>query len=152
MTNVSEILQDELSILKNDIIERHKAAGQVASGKTLSLFETNLTSDSSGQLLGAGYVGVLESGRRPGKVPFGFSDILKRWAAAKGLSFASEQDANRWAYFVSKKIREEGTVLYRSGRNEDIFTTAIDDFSNRLSNRIGALLTEQISNEIFNFK
>lgn len=148
--NIREILNSELNILKNDIVSRHKAAGQVASGRTAASFEVKLT-ENGGQLLSANYAGVLERGRKPGKVPFDFKNILLKWAAAKGISFQSDADANRWAYFVAQKIKREGTTLYRSGRTEDIFETAIADFSDRLTERIGAFVSIQIKNEIFNF-
>lgn len=146
---VSDILTEELGKLKEDIIKRHEGAGQVASGKTRASFEDYLTSERSGVLEGAGYAGVLERGRKPGKVPYDFKDILQRWAVAKGLTFESQSDFNRWAYFVSKKIREEGTELYRSGKQEDIFTTPIRNFENNLSERIAAFYETEIENNLF---
>jgi hypothetical protein len=146
--NLQPIIQSELEQLKAEIIFRHEQAGQVASGKTRASFEI-VTSESSGELWGNSYVGVLERGRKPGKVPYNFRDILKRWATAKGISFSSEADMNRWAYFVAKKIREEGTLLYARGRREDIFETPINNFIDRITNRIGSIYQSEIENTIF---
>lgn len=147
---IEEILSKELNQLKSDVIERHEQAGQVASGKTRSSFVVD-TQGRRGQLSGNAYVGVLEQGRRGGKVPADFIDILKRWATAKGISFSNERQFNTWAYFVKKKIMKEGTKLYRSGTKQDIFTTPIREMSERLSEKVGAYYKVQIENEIFKF-
>ena len=148
MSEISDILKDELATLKADVIQRHEQSGQVASGRTRASFDEYLTSEYSGVLEGAGYSGVLEKGRKAGKVPYDFKDILQRWAQAKGLTFATQSDFNRWAYFVTKKIREEGTALYRSQQQEDIFTTPIAEFTERLSDRVATFFETEIKNQI----
>lgn len=147
MVQVSDILRNELEQLKSDIIRRHEEAGQVASGRTRAAFEVRV-SDYNGQLLGNSYVRVLERGRRGGKVPYDFKDILLRWAAAKGIYFANNTEARRWAWFVTQKIRREGTALYRSGQTVDIFTTPIADFTERLSKQLAAGYRSEIINSI----
>ena len=144
---ISDILSKELEQLKFDIIRRHEEAGQVASGRTRAAFEVRV-SDYNGQLLGNSYVGVLERGRRGGKVPYDFKDILLRWADAKGIYFVNNTDARRWAWFVTQKIRREGTALYRSGQTVDIFTTPIADFTERLSKQLAAGYKNEIINSI----
>lgn len=149
MISIGQILDEELEILKNDIILRHEQSGQVASGKTKAEFENKLTSDYSGQLLGAGYSGVLERGRKPGGVPRDFVEILKRWAQAKSISFKNEEDFNRWADAVKWKIIREGTKIYRSGQIEDIFETPVLQFNNRLTQRIAVYFEQETQNQIF---
>lgn len=149
ITTAYDILSEELDLLQADIISRHENAGQVASGKTRSSFERNMVSDYRGQLLGASYSGVLQKGRKPGKLPFDFKDILLRWAAAKRITFNTPSQARTWAFFVTKKIREEGTRLFRTNSEIDIFNTAVDNFSNRLSERIGTFFQEELANTIF---
>lgn len=149
MSSISQILTDELDELKSDIILRHEQSGQVATGETKDEFENKLTSDFSGQLLGASYSGVLERGRKPGKVPREFIDILKRWAAAKGISFKDEEQFDRWANSVKWKIIREGTNLYKSGRTQDIFTTPIERFNERLALRVAGYFEQEIINKIF---
>lgn len=144
---ISDILSKELEQLKSDIIRRHEEAGQVASGRTRAAFEVKV-SDSNGQLLGNSYAGVLERGRRGGKVLYDFKDILLRWAEAKGIYFANNTEAKRWAWFVTQKIRREGTALYRSGQTVDIFTTPIADFTERLSKQLAAGYRSEIINSI----
>lgn len=151
---IQEILTTELEKLKSDIIVNHERAGQVASGRTRDSLSVENVSISSGELHGASYLGVLERGRKGGKVPYNFIEILKKWATHKGISFSNEKDFNRWAYFVQKKIKADGTELYRrspGNRNEDIFDTPIKDFTKRLGEQVGTTYQTQIANEIFNF-
>lgn len=51
---------------------------------------------------------TVEKGRSAGKIPYGFHDIIRQWASDKGISFASDGELNRFAYFVSKNIKERG--------------------------------------------
>jgi len=148
--DTTQIIYEELQTLEQDIVTRHEAARQVASGKTRDAFK--VTADlTSGQLSGNSYVGVLERGRKPGKTPSDFVDILKRWAQAKGISFSDEKQFNLWANAIKWKIIKEGTKLYRSGQNQDIFETPLTQFGSRLSGRIATYYSDEIMNEIFNF-
>lgn len=148
--NKEQILYDELVNLQNAIVNAQVQSGQVATGKTKSSFSVEAT-QFKGTLFGASYLGVLKTGRKPGKVPRDFIDILKRWATAKGLSFSDEKQFNRWANAVKWKIIREGTKLYRSGQTIDIFDTPIENFSRSLAERTAIYYQEKIANEIFNF-
>ena len=75
--------------------------------------------------------------------------IIAKWAAVKGITFNSDKDRARFVYFVAKKIREQGTLMYRQKREEDIFTTATLRFEDILSIEIGALLEEEVKNKVF---
>lgn len=146
---LDKVLKKELDTLLQDILNSHDAARQKASGKTRASFEVKLT-EEGGQLWGANYVGVLEKGRRPGKVPFDFKNILLRWAEAKGITFATPSQANTWAYFVSKKIQKEGSSLYRGETtNKTDFTGAIEEFTKRLTKQIAGVYVAEITNNIF---
>ena len=145
----NRILQNNIEKLKDNIISRHVAAGQVASGRTKAGFEVKILTPNHGQLLGYSYSGVLEQGRRGGKIPKEFRLIIERWAIAKGITFSSEADRSRFAYFVSQKIRREGTKLYRSGGSIDIFSSAIEEMKETLTKELGATYQIEIKNQIF---
>lgn len=155
MDSIKDILSEELETLRVDVIDRHEKAkdskgnSQVATGNTRDSFGWRLTGDYSGVFEGASYAGVLQTGRKGGKVPYDFKDILKRWAEAKGITFNTDADFNRFAYFVAQKIRKEGTNLYSSGNTIDIFDTPIRDFEIRLQNRLSVFYTAEIQNLIF---
>ena len=148
MSSIPDILREELERLRSDIIFRHEQAGQKATGETERLFSTEVQ-NTLGRLFGPLYSGVLERGRKPGGVPRDFIEILKRWAAAKGISFSDEKQFNLWANAVKWKIIREGTKLYRSGQTEDIFSTPYEEFDTRFSTRIAAYFESEINNLIF---
>ena len=143
------ILQNEIEKLKEDIINRHTQAGQVATGRTRAGFEVKMINANHAQLLGYSYSGVLEKGRKAGKTPKEFREIIERWAIAKGITFQNEAARKRFAYFVAQKIRREGTKLYRTGGSVDIFTTAIETMKDNLVKQLGNFTTKEIKNNIF---
>lgn len=147
--DLSKVIKSELEQLRNDIQTAHINAGQKASGKTGASLSVENVTTNSGELWGASYIGVLETGRKGGKIPYDFKNILKRWALAKGLSFKSESDFNRWAYFVSQKIKNEGTKLYLAGGRKDILSQPITNFAERFTNRITSQFEKEITNKIF---
>lgn len=65
---VMELVSSELEALKQKIIENHKEAKQVASGRTIASMKVEVTEDG-GILWGRSAFGTLETGRKGGKVP-----------------------------------------------------------------------------------
>lgn len=143
------IINEELLALRDDIISRHVAAGQVASGGTSESFEIRSLTEFNGQLLGPQWAGVLERGRKPGKVPYEFEKIIKQWAIAKGISFSDPKVFDQWAKGVAWKIRLYGTEMHRTSTTEDIFTTAITEFELRLQNRVSHFFEQETQTNIF---
>lgn len=148
MSTREEILKEELNTLKEDIIKRQKDAGQYASGKTAAGYEV-VVEPGHGWLGGYSYVGTLERGRRPGKAPMYFEEIIKRWIVAKGLSYSSEKELDRWARAIAWSIRKNGSFLHRYGYEVDIFSTPIKDFTERMNSRLGSFYAADILNNIF---
>ena len=145
-----QIIEEELNQLKVDIVNRHVKAGQRATGATINSLDVRNVTDISGELWGADYIGVLEKGRKAGKVPYNFKDILIKWARAKGIKFGSQRELDKFAYFLSKKIEREGTERY--GKNVDIFTTPIKEMTKRLSKRIAIAYATEIKQSIYEAK
>lgn len=145
---IERILTEELEKLRKEIIDAHDAAGQRASGKTAKSLNVEVNG-THGELLGASYIGVLDKGRKPGRVPFNMQEIILKWAQAKGLHFATPAQARSFAYFVSKRIREEGTELYRKGGRTDILQDPVERFTERLSKRIAGMYIQEVNNHIF---
>lgn len=143
---MKEIVKKGLDKLKADIIKRHRAKGQVASGKTLRMFRTE-ADDNGGRLWGAEWAGTLERGRKGGKVPYEFKQDIIKWAKIKGISFANQKELEKFAWFVVKKIRKEGTKRYKT--NEDIFTTAIKEFRKELLQTLTSNYIKEIKISIY---
>ena len=146
---ISDILNRELTALKDEIIQRSKDTGAWASGETADGYAVAVESDSHGWLGGFGYVAALSTGRKPGSAPMYFSEIIKRWIIAKGLNFEDEKDLDRWSRAIAWKIRRDGSWLYRNNERRDIFDTAVNDFHARLSKQIAFQYQIQLTNSIF---
>jgi hypothetical protein len=126
-----EILTQFFEAIRNDIIVEHLAKGQRASGQTLESLEI-VINDFKGQLWGAGYIGVLEDGRRPGKFPP--RNKIESWIQSKGIIPRGKISISQLAYLIARKISMEGTLLYKNGGNSGVLSKDINE------TRIGALL------------
>ena len=152
MNDVRDILQEELDNLLKEIIKQHEAAGQVASKKTRDSFKVEV-SESNGKLLGASYAGVLEKGRKAGKVPHDFTNILLRWMSAKGIAPSDARQAEIMANAIKWKIIKEGTSLYAGKETRKVdFTELIDICLRSIKERVAGFYLTEFENNIFNTK
>jgi hypothetical protein len=145
---VREILSEELETLRGDVIQRQKDAGAMATGETARGYETE-ASGMRGQLTGYYYAPVLETGRKPGKVPRDFKAIIRRWIEAKGLQPRDGETIDRMASSIAWVIRTEGTWLHRNGIRADIYGTPAARFSERTARRVAEFYTAQTRNKVY---
>lgn len=148
---LSEALTKELQDYLKEILRAYNSAVPIsrASGRTGQGFEAVRVDDWHGQIKGYAYSGVMEKGRQGGKVPKGFYYIIKEWAEAKGLTFNSSSDLNRFAYFTAQKIARCGTSLYRRGGRTDIFSEPLARTSQQLAKRLSTAFDTEINNALF---
>lgn len=139
MKEVQNIIFEELEDLRKRIISNIDSTGRRASGRTSGSMHTDV-SENRGILFGRMAFETLETGRKPGKVPAGFYQIIKQWVIDKGISFDSQSERNSFAYLVSRKIAREGTQLYRTGAEADVYTTEVPDTIERIKDRVGFLM------------
>lgn len=139
MKEVQNIIFEELEDLRKRIISNIDSTGRRASGRTSGSMHTDVL-ENRGILFGRMAFGTLETGRKPGKVPAGFYQIIKQWVIDKGISFDSQSERNSFAYLVSRKIAREGTQLYRTGAEADVYTTEVPDTIERIKDRVGFLM------------
>lgn len=132
------------------IIQRSIDAGQKASGQTYERILVQNVTETRGELWGPTWIAVWEDGRRPGKVPREFADIIMEWATSKGISWASADPVvfERWARGVAWHIHKFGTKLYQSGQKLDIFETPIAEFEAWLVEKMKQFYTALITNEL----
>ena len=128
-----QILISELTDLQKRIRQNHVAAGQKASGRTLQSILVEV-GDDYGQLTGRKAIGTLETGRKAGKVPAKFKDIILKWMADKGIV---KKYPKSFAFLVARKIRLEGSLLHRMGGRSDIYSNEINITIPRLIKRLG---------------
>ena len=155
----SVILTEELEALKNKIIAQHFGAGQKASGRTAASLRVEVT-EEEGTLYGRSPFGTLETGRKPGKVPQGFQAIIRKWMADKGINaepipyktdrphkYTPQERGNlSLSYLIARKIRREGTSLFRKGGRADIYSNVIPEATERIKGRIVELLKMDVEN------
>ena len=139
MKEVQNIVFEDLEDLRKRIISNIDSSGRRASGRTSKSMRTD-GSENRGVLFGRMAFGTLETGRKPGKVPAGFYQIIKQWVIDKGISFDSQSERNSFAYLVSRKIAREGTQLYRRGADTDVYTAEVPETISRIKDRVGFLM------------
>ena len=151
------ILQEELEALRRNIISNHTRAGQKASGRTAASLHVEVSEDG-GVLYGRKPFGTLETGRKAGRVPQNFQQIIIKWMADKGIKPApipyltnrphkytpEQRGVLRMSYFVAKKIRETGTKLFRDGGRADIYSPEIEKTVRAIESRMLSLIKTKI--------
>ena len=141
--DVLQVVGDELKSLRERIIANHEAAGQVASGRTRDSIRVERTGDG-GILWGRQAFSVLETGRKPGKVPMRFNEIIRQWMEDKGITAKPipyvRKPSDKWrpkytpeergmislSGAIAYKIMTEGTEMYRTGQKKDIYSTDME--------------------------
>jgi hypothetical protein len=146
--SIENAMRIGLEKLRADIIQASEDAGQRATGRTYSRITTDEAWEGetlTGEVTGPDYFHTLLVGRGPGKVPAGFVTIIEDWARAKGIVFQSAQDARRFAYATARKIREEGTRMFRNAQYIDLVDEPAKTFETWLSQQLDDLMDNMIS-------
>lgn len=138
--SADDMIQQALRDLIPVIVEKMRRDGKVVSGRTAA----TLRQDGN-TIKGASYFDVILNGRAGGGVPRNFRHILLRWAQAKGLTFASESDAQRWAYFTARKIAKFGTKQYRDKQHLTIIDEASDELRRILNEKVNIYIVDNLT-------
>lgn len=155
----SVIMAEELEALKKKIVAQHFGAGQKASGRTAASLRVEVT-ENEGTLYGRSPFGTLETGRRPGKTPRGFRAIIRKWMADKGIEASpipyktdrphkytpQERGELSLSFLIARKIKKEGTSLFRKGGRADIYSNVIPQATERIKSRVVELLKLDVDN------
>ena len=145
MATPNEILLDKtlteyVELLQADFVTQNvNATGKLS--KSLRV-EVN---GNLGRVFAFRYIGTVDEGREPGKMPP--VEDLEAWIKAKKL------DLNAWA--VALSIAKKGTLAYQSmlppGRTElDLFTKNLKTVTDKLVEKVGDINGQNISDELFN--
>lgn len=130
------------------IKQEQTAQGRSALGRTAQSLEIEVD-ERNGILYGNSAVNTLETGRKSGKVPGGFSQIIKEWMSDKGIFQAeTESKKNSIAFLIARKISKEGTLLSRQGGNSGVLSKAITEeritlFERDILSKMGREFTEE---------
>lgn len=130
IVDVSKILKSALNDAMDSIRANLLYTGTNASGRTSESLEVVVEGDV-GILYGRQAFGTVETGRKGGKIPAGFREIIYQWMQDKGVH--AEVAGNRsqrsadmsMAYHIANKIAREGSKLYRDGGRSDIYSNVL---------------------------
>lgn len=147
---VKEILARRLERVKERIVANMAAQGRNASGRSAASLKVEVE-DGRGVLLGSSSFLHMERGRGPGKVPYGFRDIIRQWAVDKGIAIrpksqrqTAEAALNSFAGAVAYGIMKKGTRLRRGNGFDDIYSSAFDEEMELMAVELGIGFAEQI--------
>ena len=116
MMNPEEIFREEIQLLKEELIAKHKALGMEASGKWIkaldSIIETT-ENNLNAVLKNFAYTEQLTQGREPGTFPP--VGAIKQWIIDKPITPKDNISIDSLAWAISTKIFREGTDYYPDG-------------------------------------
>lgn len=130
-------IKQSFTLYGDDAISRIKQAivssGAHASGAS-SRSLAHAESDAEFNLYGAEHFKWMEQGRKGGKVPKDFIKIIMVWMQDKGLAprgIDPEKlpEIRSAAFLIARKIKNEGTSLYRNKSFRDIYSSIINEDS-----------------------
>lgn len=117
-------------------VEMHNQ-GLDASGRLSDSLEYTITDTQDGthiQILAAPYFLYAEKGRKSGKIPFRFGDILAQWVEDKGVAVPSQfKDARQFGYAIASTIKKYGSKRYRENKPLDVVSAALNEYRPKLN-------------------
>ncbi len=157
MSQVSDILKRHLENVKATIAKQMEANQRNASGRSVASLKVDVNGNV-GTLFGSKSFLVMERGRKGGKVPKGFYGIIRQWIIDKGIAVApipsktnrailspDERGLRSLAGAIAHKIMKEGTRLHRDGGFNDIYTTAVNEELELMSEEFILYTTEALA-------
>lgn len=159
MTNeVNRLLTLHLGNIKVGIAQKMAALGRMSSGRSVASLEVEVK-DSEGILSGGKQWETMQRGRRPGKVPSNFREIIKNWVRTKGISIqpwkgqSQKQAIESFSYLVTRNIMQKGTKLYRDKGYNDIYDTLLEEEIKKLTDETSSvfeLAVDKINDNFIN--
>ena len=142
----SLIMREEVERARQLIINHIRINGQNASGRTIASLQVEQPSEEETILWGHKPFGVLETGRRAGKIPYGFAGIIRQWMKDKGLHgrpipyktkrqhkyTPQERGDMSMAGAIAHTIATKGSKLHRTGGRADVYSNVVPDTMKRL--------------------
>lgn len=152
----SIIIHEELERARQIIINHIRINGQNASGRTIKSLHVEQPTEDEGILWGHRPFGVLETGRRSGRVPYRFHAIIRQWMRDKGLHgepmpyktdrphkyTPQERGDLSMASAIAHTIATKGSKLHRDGGRGDVYSNVLPETMNRLRDRMIFLINK----------
>lgn len=137
MENIAVRLRDYIC---NEIAKK----GLYDTGELYKSIDYEL-SDNNILILANYYLPYAEFGRRPGKVPYNFAQIIADWAQRKGIN-VQKGDYKRFGWAVAQKTKQFGSARYRGDIPEaDVLSQPVDDIMNdTMMEEFAGILTAKV--------
>ncbi len=146
----STIMKEEVERAKQLIINHIRINGENASGRTIASMRVEQPSEDETILWGRSPFGTLETGRKAGKIPYGFRGIIRQWMRDKGLHGTpipyktdrphkytpQERGDMSMAGAIAHAIAAKGSKLHRTGGRADVYSNVVPDTMKRLQQRL----------------
>lgn len=145
---LKKLVMDVLTDARHAIVEQMRKNGQYVTGKTAQqiICECEVgTFGAKARITAPISLLTLETGRRPGRVPFNFQQVIFQWSIDKRLQFRTVSARRSFAYYTARKISREGSWIYRQGFRVDVYTTILRTATEKLKEKLKN--TALISNE-----
>lgn len=164
--NIKQAVKSEMEALKIRITANIISTGKNASGRTINsmqVIESNYGVALINTQKGVKWFGILETGRKAGKVPRGFLAIILKWMYDKGIVAdaipykrnpsarwqpkysAQERGQKRMAWFISRKIPEKGTKQHRDGTTDEVYSKEIPKTIEAVKTIVNNFMVEHIN-------
>ena len=126
-----------------------------ASGNLSNSLEYVITNEGDGthiQILADPYFFYAEHGRRAGKVPYLFADILAEWAQDKQIQLPNKfKDYKQFGWAIAQKIRYYGSRRYREKDPADVVQPVADEMIPRLNDILENRVLYYVNDNLFSW-
>lgn len=138
--SITTIMRNHLENIEDAIKQNMESNHRNASMRSVRSLKVVIENDSHGWIEGLKSFWVMERGRKSGRVPKNFREIIRQWIIDKGITVRripyktnrphkyTEQERSLISASgaIAYKIMTTGTRLHRSKGFDDIFTSAIN--------------------------
>lgn len=139
---IGEILVVAMMDIRNNIESKGiNASGRTSASLKVESYDNGIRLVSSGENIAP--FGTIEVGRKGGKVPKGFAQILYQWSIDKAISFDKDRERRTFAYLLARKIAREGTDRHRNPRADiysEVIKKVVQDVENKAFTRISRVI------------
>lgn len=140
MATIEDILKKEFDSIIVDLKAKHIQLGMKASGKWVEGLE-NVSSGTTGKVIGEDYTYQLVNGRKEGKFPP--VEAIKQWIIDKGIvnKIKGEISVSSLAFLIARKIAREGTKYYQQGGTDLVDSVVTPERIQSIINKVGIQAT-----------
>lgn len=125
-----------------------------ASGNLSNSLEYVITNEGDGthiSVLADPYFFYSEHGRRAGRIPYNFVDIIEEWIADKRLTVPQGLTPRRFASAIAYKIKYYGSRRYRQKDPADLVQPVMDEMYPKLGDILESRVMYYINDNLFNW-